>query len=132
MTKICDFQLISATIVCSREYVRESVASIYLFRNGHNIVQFLETRKKSWYLQLLVKIKWSNIFLISNRPLVFSFLLDLCCHIKSSAYIKLCNIYDICVLLNVQVYVIGGEGILEELQLAGITAFGGPVSSAYL
>lgn len=23
---------------------------------------------------------------------------------------------------------IGGEGILEELQLAGITAFGGPVS----
>lgn len=34
--------------------------------------------------------------------------------------------------LNVQVYVIGGDGILEELQLAGFTAFGGPVSSAHL
>jgi len=32
------------------------------------------------------------------------------------------------VLLNVQVYVIGGDGILDELQLAGFTAFGGPVS----
>ncbi|MCI78194.1 phosphoglycolate phosphatase-like, partial [Trifolium medium] len=29
-------------------------------------------------------------------------------------------------LLNVQVYVIGGDGILDELQLAGFTAFGGP------
>jgi len=28
--------------------------------------------------------------------------------------------------------VIGGEGILEELRLAGITAFGGPVSCAFI
>jgi len=28
--------------------------------------------------------------------------------------------------------VIGGDGILDELQLAGFTAFGGPVSSPYL
>lgn len=43
-----------------------------------------------------------------------------------------CAIFAIDVLLNVQVYVIGGDGILEELQLAGFTAFGGPVSSACL
>jgi len=50
----------------------------------------------------------------------------------SSPYIQLCDISGIGALLNVQVYVIGGEGILEELRLAGIAAFGGPVSSAYL
>lgn len=31
-------------------------------------------------------------------------------------------------LMLVQIYVIGGEGILEELKLAGFTALGGPVS----
>ena len=35
-----------------------------------------------------------------------------------------------CFIFNVLVYVIGGEGILEELQLAGFTGFGGPVTSA--
>ncbi|KAH1208778.1 Phosphoglycolate phosphatase 2 [Glycine max] len=44
----------------------------------------------------------------------------------SSPYIQLCDISGIGALLNVQVYVIGGEGILEELRLAGIAAFGGP------
>jgi ribonucleotide monophosphatase NagD (HAD superfamily) len=28
-----------------------------------------------------------------------------------------------------KVYVIGGEGVLEELQIAGFTGLGGPVSS---
>ncbi|KAJ0081664.1 hypothetical protein Patl1_09656 [Pistacia atlantica] len=31
-----------------------------------------------------------------------------------------------------KVYVIGGEGILEELQLAGYTGLGGPVSNSLL
>lgn len=35
-------------------------------------------------------------------------------------------------LLSLQVYVIGEQGILEELQLAGFTALGGPVSSSCL
>ena len=33
---------------------------------------------------------------------------------------------------SLQVYVIGEQGILEELQLAGFTALGGPVSSCWL
>ncbi|KAL5157805.1 Phosphoglycolate phosphatase 2 [Glycine soja] len=44
----------------------------------------------------------------------------------AAMYLKLCDISGIGALLNVQVYVIGGEGILEELRLAGIAAFGGP------
>ena len=31
-------------------------------------------------------------------------------------------------ILLEQVYVIGGEGIIEELKLAGFTGIGGPVS----
>lgn len=34
-----------------------------------------------------------------------------------------------CKNVRFQVYVIGGEGILEELKLAGYTGLGGPVSS---
>ena len=37
----------------------------------------------------------------------------------------------ICFIL-LQVYVIGEEGILEELKLAGFTGIGGPVRSAIL
>ncbi|KAG5105125.1 hypothetical protein JHK82_042095 [Glycine max] len=47
----------------------------------------------------------------------------------AAMYLKLCDISGIGALLNVQVYVIGGEGILEELRLAGIAAFGGPVGA---
>lgn len=36
--------------------------------------------------------------------------------------------YAVTHLFFLQVYVIGGEGILEELQLAGYTGLGGPVS----
>lgn len=41
-------------------------------------------------------------------------------------YLKVNNFHK-----DKKVYVIGGEGILEELQIAGFTGLGGPVSSFF-
>lgn len=44
----------------------------------------------------------------------------------AAMYLKVNNFHK-----DKKVYVIGGEGILEELQIAGFTGLGGPVSSFF-
>jgi len=48
---------------------------------------------------------------------------DFLCLISTVSFV-----YAVTRLFFLQVYVIGGEGILEELQLAGYKGLGGPVS----